>query len=53
MFSMMIIIAIFLGSIMVAFILACGRNELEAVQHIAVNVKSSKTKRHLVFVRNG
>ena len=49
----MIAIITFMVSFMTTIILAFSKNELEAVQHIAVNVKSSKTKRHLVYVRNG
>ena len=52
MFSMIIPGLISICSAWITAILACLRDELEAVQLIAVNVKSSKAKGHLDLVRN-
>ena len=51
-FSMIIPGLISIYSAWITAILAFSRDELEAVQHIAVNVKSSKAKGRLDFVRN-
>ena len=39
--------------IAIAIIFVLGHNEFEVNGHLALNSKNSKTKRHLIYVRNG